>query len=672
MDLRLARGAAFAAAAIALALPGSALADDVTCATLQTALNNTSVSTIHITEANCPAMQLTIPAGRSFTLTGAPTTFQGNLTGHPVIDAEAALGTTTFSDLTFRDATLNMGRPAVFINSGASTTFDRVQFLGDTRTGGAEQAPAGLEVDSDTGSPATVVVRDSLFGTTALGQGNSTNAQTGGFSADLDSSSGTTSALTVSNSSFAGNSARTSAALSGLVGGSITVVGSAFDSNTSTDSAGAAFLAADHMTLSGNRFIDNSVVDPSATIGLDQGGGLMVSGRTAFGVIQQTGNLFQGNSIQGVPGDPGRFEGAGELARQADITLRGDRFIGNKIDGPASAAENAGGGFFDDECATLSKQIQAYDLVVAGNSIATGGEGAGIYVGCGDMAPRTLQLFDSTVSGNSVGSGGSAGVAGDTGDMLLLRNTIVAGNSGGPNVDGFGSTDAQFSDACGETGAALPGGGNLCADPLLANAAAGDIAQTAASPTRDRGSTALVPADLTTDVFGAPRVQGAAVDIGAQEFPVSAAAGDTTAPSITGFGMSFRRFRAGSKSTPVSARVSVHPTPKGTRFTWISSEPAIATLRIQRRLAGRKVKRKGKTVCVKPKRSLRKRKHCTRFSKGVTLTRHSVTGLNGLNFTGRVKKKALKPAYYRATLTEKDAAGNRSKPRHLKFRIVRR
>src|SRR5215813_5241984 len=111
MDLRLACGAAVAA--IALALPGSALADDVTCATLQTALNNASVSTIHITDTDCPAAAtLTIPAGRSFTLTGAPTTFHGNLGGNPIIDAEAALGTTTFSDLTFRDATLSMGRPA--------------------------------------------------------------------------------------------------------------------------------------------------------------------------------------------------------------------------------------------------------------------------------------------------------------------------------------------------------------------------------------------------------------------------------------------------------------------------------------------------------------------------------------------------------------------------------
>jgi hypothetical protein len=135
--------------------------------------------------------------------------------------------------------------------------------------------------------------------------------------------------------------------------------------------------------------------------------------------------------------------------------------------------------------------------------------------------------------------------------------------------------------------------------------------------------------------------------------------------------MSFRRFRVGPKSTPVSARKSsIRPTPKSTRFTWISSEPATARLRIQRTLPGRKVKRKGKTVCAKPRRSLRRHKKCTRFSRGVTLTRHAAASLNALRFTGRVKKKALKPGRYRASLTETDAAGNRSRTRHLSFRIV--
>src|SRR5262249_50640590 len=181
------------------------------------------------------------------------------------------------------------------------------------------------------------------------------------------------------------------------------------------------------------------------------------------------------------------------------------------------------------------------------------------------------------------------------------------------------------------------------------------------------------PGGGATGGVGRRGIRGSAVDLGPGEFPAPAAPGDTTAPSVTGFGMSFRRFRVGSKSTPVSARKkSIRPTPKGTRFTWISSEPATATLRIQRKLAGRKVKRKGKTVCVKPKRSLRRKKRCTRFSKGVTLTRHAAAALNGLNFTGRVKKKALAPGFYRASLTEKDAAGNRSKTRHLSFRIVRR
>jgi hypothetical protein len=667
MDSRLARGAAAAALVVglALALPKPALADDVTCAGVQTALNNASISVIHITESDCPAAALTVPAGRSFTLTGAPTTFHGNTGSNPILNAPSALGTTTFSNLTFRDAS---GSAAVAINPGPSATFTGVQFLGNTHATG----PAGLDLRTDSTSPGSVVIRNSVFGAVGSGLGNSASGSEGaGLEVQLGLST-TGSTLEIDNSTFGGNSALGAAGLEALASGSITLSGNTFQSNTSASNAGGAFVAADSMTINGNQFIGNAVVDTSpGTTGLAQGGGLQVSGLHATSSLSQTGNLFQGNSVRGEAGDAGRFEGGGELMRQGDATLSGDRFIGNSVQGPPSAAENAGGAVFDDECGSILHTIKALDLLVAGNSIATAGEGAGIYVGCSDNAPRSLQLFDSTVSGNSVAAGGSPGAAGSVGDALVLRNTIVAGNSGGPDIDGFGSTDAQFSDACGDGGVVPPGTGNFCANPLLTNAGAGDITQTPASPTRDHGFNALVPAGLTTDVFGAPRIQGSAVDIGAQEFPVPPPP-DTTPPSITGFSLSNKRFRVGSANTPVSAVVKHPRARKGTRISWVSSEPATASFKIQRVLPGRKVKRKGKSVCVKPKRSLSHKKRCNRFNSGLTLTRHAAVGPNTLVFTGRVNRKALKPGHYRVSLTETDAAGNSSKPKRLIFTIVKR
>ncbi len=70
-----------------------------------------------------------------------------------------------------------------------------------------------------------------------------------------------------------------------------------------------------------------------------------------------------------------------------------------------------------------------------------------------------------------------------------------------------------------------PGIGNMCANPKLVNAAAGDVHETAASPTIDRGLNGEVPAGLTSDAYGSPRITDglgtghAIVDIGAAESP---------------------------------------------------------------------------------------------------------------------------------------------------------
>jgi hypothetical protein len=53
------------------------------------------------------------------------------------------------------------------------------------------------------------------------------------------------------------------------------------------------------------------------------------------------------------------------------------------------------------------------------------------------------------------------------------------------------------------------------------------------------------------------------------------------------------------------------------------------------------------------------------------LLRSGKAGANSIKFTGRIGKRALRPGRYSAVLTATDAAGNRSKPSRLKFRILR-
>ena len=59
-----------------------------------------------------------------------------------------------------------------------------------------------------------------------------------------------------------------------------------------------------------------------------------------------------------------------------------------------------------------------------------------------------------------------------------------------------------------------------------------------------------------------------------------------------------------------------------------------------------------------------------RFGKVATLTRKTGAGLNATKLTGRIKRRALKPGVYRATLTARDAAGNTSRKATVKFTVV--
>jgi hypothetical protein len=118
------------------------------------------------------------------------------------------------------------------------------------------------------------------------------------------------------------------------------------------------------------------------------------------------------------------------------------------------------------------------------------------------------------------------------------------------------------------------------------------------------------------------------------------AVADTRAPVISRARVTNRRFVPARGRTARAARVK-----RGTAFVFRLSEAARTTIVIERR---------------------RKR----RFSKVVTLTRaRTVAGANRVAFTGRVGRRALKRGAYRARLVATDAAGNRSRPVRLTFRV---
>lgn len=443
----------------------------------------------------CVGGSFTIPADTPLTLQGAPGGtygFDGVGASGEALHGDRSVGL-TLRNLTIRNYTVGPTRSAVELqlDSGALPTIDHVQFLRNTSGGSV----AGLLVN---GFP--------------------------GFC-------GLTGTLSLTNSTLADN----------LNGGSYQPSGGA---------AAIVLGCPARLVISSNQFTGNTVHAPASS-SFGYGAGLFVANESGGQPVigEQDHNTFRGNTIESTGVANSSYFGGGEAIWGVALTSTDDSFIDNTLPGPAGAngvSEGAGLGISDPTCGGPGTRTPttAVNLAAAANTIgapSSGGraDGAGVFAGCAfnfDFAGGPLTLVNATISGNTAADG-IAGLAGQTSGALTLSNAIVAGNggTGASDIGGFGigggsgSASVAYSDVCrpGTTGA-LPGPHNLCADPRLDGAAAGDVHETAASPTIDAGSNALVPAGLSGDAFGATRIFATktctpVVDMGAAEFGVRTA-----------------------------------------------------------------------------------------------------------------------------------------------------
>ena len=437
----------------------------------------------------CSGGSFVIPDDTSFTIQGAATGTNGfdgvGATGE-ALHGGHVVGL-TLRNLTIRNYTEDgiHGTDAVDLqlDAGPLPTIDHVQFLRNT----SKSTSAGLVVN---GFPSTC---------------------------------GFTGSLTISNSTFADN-----------------VIGDVTFGEGTGAGAGLGFGCPAHAVLSHNQFTDNTVQTSQA--GYGAGLDVLNGSTTGLLVVQQDHNVFRGNAVVPTGTASHVYFGGGEADFGATLTSTDDSFIGNTLPGPAGSAafsQGAGLAITDENCGGpgTPAAATAINLISAGNTIGasnSGGtaEGAGVFAGCGLGAPGTggpLTLINATVSGNSL-PGGVAGLQGGSTDRLTLSNSIIAGNAGAgaANIGGIGggggSATVSYSDLCKPgTSTPLPGSHNVCADPKLAGAASGDVHETAASPTIDAGSNALVPAGVTSDAYAATRIFAsrtctAVVDMGAAEF----------------------------------------------------------------------------------------------------------------------------------------------------------
>jgi Tol biopolymer transport system component len=108
---------------------------------------------------------------------------------------------------------------------------------------------------------------------------------------------------------------------------------------------------------------------------------------------------------------------------------------------------------------------------------------------------------------------------------------------------------------------------------------------------------------------------------------------------------------------------------RGASVHYRLSETARVRFTVQRRTTGRRVGRR----CVKRTRRNGSRRRCARFvAVRGAFTHQGSPSSNHFGFTGRIRRRALRPARYRLVARAADPRGNRSRVARAPFRIVRR
>ena len=122
---------------------------------------------------------------------------------------------------------------------------------------------------------------------------------------------------------------------------------------------------------------------------------------------------------------------------------------------------------------------------------------------------------------------------------------------------------------------------------------------------------------------------------------------DTARPVLSGVRIAPRRFRVARGRTPLVARRVA----RGSKIRFRVNEPATVKIRLERKT------RRGRRGA---------------YRKVTELTRRRQRAVQNLvRFSGRIKRRALAPGAYRATIRAIDAGGNSSRARRVSFKIVR-
>ncbi|MEZ0578691.1 Ig-like domain-containing protein [Nocardioides sp. MH1] len=279
-----------------------------------------------------------------------------------------------------------------------------------------------------------------------------------------------------------------------ISGGSLTMDRVTMSGNSSLYSGGAIVAGGTEVTITGSTITGNTA-NGEGQITTNGGGGIYAEN----GSLTVRDTTLSGNSIGGVGGAIYYKDFANTYVLDlANVAIKGNKAINGWWQG-------VGGGVYID-----FGKSKLTDVVLSGNKAALE---AGAVFNRGDMT-----LTNTTIAGNT--SPGAGGIRNE-GVTPVIRNSILWGNGDSYSTNGALTWDMQHSIIQGE--GAVPGAGNVFTDPMFTTAVpsapstGGNLLPQAGSPTVDAGNNADLPAGVTTDVAGHPRIVSGTVDIGAYE-----------------------------------------------------------------------------------------------------------------------------------------------------------
>jgi hypothetical protein len=399
-----------------------------------------------------------------------------------------AIGGAVVRGLTIRDFADENGFPsALEASNNLLVVIDRCRFVDNIGTGGTT---GGAYIRG------AAQVVDCWF------EGN---AGDGGFGGGLAIEAGN---ATVFRCTFTGNRAigGGGGGIAVIDGSTVVVDGCTFEGN---DSTGGGIFVDDGSIV---QVFDCTFTDNDSGLG----GGAWVRNAT----LELVDCTFTGNVGNGGSG------GAVAATGASTLTIAGCDFTGN------SALGASGGALVvrDTSIAT----VRASDFR---SNFTTGGSGGAVSVGNAGQ----LTLSDCVLFGN-IASNGTAAVVRNTGRLVLERSTLAANVGTSAAITVFDSADVTgrssivwaHSSTIGLSGLAtasftysnlqnaLPGTGNISADPQFRNLVAGDLRLLKTSPSIDAGdptdATAIVDAQGDGRVLDGDLDFAIAVDQGADEY----------------------------------------------------------------------------------------------------------------------------------------------------------